>query len=106
MSEDQQPLRISKHPLFAVVVIHADGSETVAIPCARPVEAAQYLSGYNSGHVAHGEWAEARELDLESIRFTGRKLEFADVRAQTKSFKMNLPRTAKAAMAAAKAGGE
>lgn len=94
------PLRISKHPLFTVVVIHADGSETVAIPCAKPVAAAQYLSGYNSGHVACGEWAEAREIDLTSIRFTGRKLEHADVRGESKAYKLNRPRRREQAAAA------
>lgn len=92
-------LRISKHPLFCVVVIHADGSETVAQACLRPVAAVQYVSGYNSGHVAHGEWAEAREIDLDSVRFTGRLVERSDVRAESSVYKMNQNRRGPKAVA-------
>lgn len=67
--------------LFAIVVMNADGSEVIHKPIIVPaVSAAQTLGGLISSLAHVGTFAEAREIDLGSLRFTGRTLGASDLR--------------------------
>lgn len=80
---------ISEHPLFCVFVKMPDGTEKIMKRFLEPVAAAQYVGGYNSSGVLRGEWAEAREVDLDSIRFVG-PLTSKQVFEHVSSFRKNL----------------
>lgn len=65
--------------LFAVVVTKADGTVELKQPFLRPVQAMKYAAGWNSSQASWGHFAEAIEIDLSSIRLTGRVLGQADI---------------------------
>jgi len=80
---------VPAHPLFVVVIINGDGSEQCVKFGVTAVEALKYTGGFNASQAASGSYAEARELDMSTVRTTGRLLDSSDVLRQSANFPQN-----------------
>lgn len=80
---------VPAHPRFVVVRIALDGSEQLAKFGVTAVEAVKYVGGFNASQATTGSYAEAREIDMATVRTTGRLLNSGDVLSQAAKFPQN-----------------